>query len=294
MKVSCLRWQSLLGSLCLLVLYLTLSVEALRAQETSLPPETAPPSPSTGPKDAAPPSFLFLFRKDATHMVTAPLRWDRATWTRVGLGVGGVMVLMRVDGTVRDEIRQNSNHSTHRLAESVEPFGSDYSWFILAGFYGAGRVLDSQRASAVAQDGLASSLLAAGLITPIVKEIAGRSRPSQTDEEFDFWGDGKSFPSGHATQAFAIASVVAAHYDHVWVDTLAYGLASMVGYARLENDAHFLSDVVVGALIGILVARTVVRLNSEHRRLRLQPAFSNGGVGFSLRLDLSALRRKRG
>lgn len=294
MKVSCPRCQRWVGSSCLLIFWLLFAVGTLLGQETSLPPSTEPTVSATGPAVVPPPSFLFLLRKDATHMVTAPIRWDRGTWTKVGLGLGGVVVLMRADEMVRDEMRQNSGRPIHRVAEFVEPFGSDYSWFVLAAFYGAGRFLDDSRASAIAQDGLVSSLIAAGVITPIVKEGVGRSRPSQSDEEFNFQGKGKSFPSGHATQAFAIASVVAAHCDVLWVDALAYGVASMVGYSRMASEAHFLSDVVAGAVIGILVGRTVVRLNSGHRRIRLQPAFTNGGAGFSVRFDLSALRRKRG
>ena len=76
--------------------------------------------------------------------------------------------------------------------------------------------------------------------------------------------DGSS--SGHATQAFALATVVAEHYESPWVTATSYGLASLVGLARMNNDAHWASDVVAGAAIGCFVGDVVVKTNGRHRR----------------------------
>jgi hypothetical protein len=63
-----------------------------------------------------------------------------------------------------------------------------------------------------------------------------------------------SFPSGHTAQAFAAATLLAEEYGrrYKWVPYVAYGLASSVGMLRVMNNRHFVSDVLVGAGIGIL------------------------------------------
>jgi membrane-associated phospholipid phosphatase len=63
-----------------------------------------------------------------------------------------------------------------------------------------------------------------------------------------------SFPSGHTAQAFAAATILSEEYGrrYKWVPFLAYGMASSVGVLRVMNNRHFISDVLVGAGIGIL------------------------------------------
>lgn len=240
------------------------------------------------PIDLTPPSSFLGLKENAIVVLSAPMRWEPQTWRKVGIGVGLIGGLMLIDDHSRDEFLRHSNRTAARIADAAEPFGSDYSWAVLAGFYGAGKFLGNSRAAAIAEDGFNSSVIAAGIITPTLKAIAGRSRPSQTSREYDFLrGDG-SFPSGHTTQAFALASVIASHYDSFWIDALAYAIASLVGYARIDNKAHFASDVVAGAAIGMAVGKTVVRLNDERRRIQLEPMVGiSGGAGLSVRLDLS-------
>jgi len=65
-----------------------------------------------------------------------------------------------------------------------------------------------------------------------------------------------SFPSGHAIEAFGIATVIARRYrKHRWVPWLAYGAASVICFSRITIQSHFPSDVFLGAAIGYTVAR---------------------------------------
>jgi len=71
------------------------------------------------------------------------------------------------------------------------------------------------------------------------------------------WG---TLPSGHTSSTFAVAAVLDREYGP-WVGVPMYGLAGMVGYARLDDDEHYLSDVVMGAVMGVVIGHTIANDN---------------------------------
>lgn len=85
-----------------------------------------------------------------------------------------------------------------------------------------------------------------------------RERPYQGDGSGAFFqGRGTSFPSEHAAAAWAVAGVIAHEYPGPLTKIVAYGLASLVDISRVRSRQHFPSDVVVGSVIGNLVAQNV-------------------------------------
>src|SRR5262249_28006883 len=197
---------------------------------------------------------------------TAPAYWETRDWL-IGAGVvASIGVTMAFDLEIQQAVQRNRNHTVDKVFDAVQPFGAEYSFGVLGAFYVGGELFKDARAKSVALDGLSASLIASGLITTSLKYVVGRSRPSQEDTPYHFapFSGKDSFPSGHATQAFAVATVIAEHYDPLWVKFSAYGLASMVGYARLNNNDHWGSDVLAGAAIGTFVSHVVVQFNQHH------------------------------
>lgn len=101
-----------------------------------------------------------------------------------------------------------------------------------------------------------------GLFTAIVKRIIGRGRPEGANLGIDgfemfSWGDWayQSFPSGHATTAFALCFVFAFLVPR-WFPAL-LGLAVLIALSRIVVGAHFATDVLGGALVGTLGAYLV-------------------------------------
>src|SRR5438876_7825796 len=85
-----------------------------------------------------------------------------------------------------------------------------------------------------------------------------RQRPYQGDGSGSFFqGGGTSFPSEHAAAAWSVAGVIAHEYPGPFTKIMAYGLASLVSVSRVKAHQHFPSDVVVGSLIGNLVAQDI-------------------------------------
>lgn len=206
---------------------------------------------------------------DIQHVVTEPSRWQSREWTNFGwasLAVVGTAIV--IDDPLRDAMRRQAKDNGFML--NIERFGAEYSLGVVGGFYLAGSVPGNDTALMVAQDGFTASIIASGLITPVIKVATGRSRPYENagTNDFNALGSNKlnsSFPSGHTTEAFALASVISAHYEETWIKSSAYTLATLVGVARTYHDAHFASDVLAGALIGNWVGQSVVARNRVYR-----------------------------
>ncbi len=246
--------------------------------DLSLPVPDAPPNESC----------MFCRRyarrlvNDTRHVLSAPWRWDHADWRHFALDTGLVIGSMALlDRRVADHFDEHHNDTKNDLPSTFEPFGAEYAAGVLGGFYLAGRLGDNPNAYAVAQDGFAASLITSALIVPALKLTFGRDRPSADTGAHRFapFGGGSSFPSGHTAEAFTLAATIAEHYDAAWVDWTAYGAATLVGYARMEHRAHFLSDVMAGALIGVSVAKAVVgRHTATGHRVHIGPAVLQDGL----------------
>jgi hypothetical protein len=85
-----------------------------------------------------------------------------------------------------------------------------------------------------------------------------RERPFQGDGSGPFFQSGEtSFPSEHAAAAWSVAGVIAHEYPGPFTKIMAYGLASLVDISRIRAHQHFPSDVLVGSVIGNLVAQNI-------------------------------------
>ena len=118
---------------------------------------------------------------------------------------------------------------------------------------------------------LAGEAYADSAIVDIVMKVSTRRlRPSDiapngnfSDTFFSshkgFSGTSTSFPSGHAAATFSIATVFAHRYrQHRWVPWVAYGAAGAISFSRVTTQAHFPSDVFLGAALGFTISEFAV------------------------------------
>lgn len=89
---------------------------------------------------------------------------------------------------------------------------------------------------------MALATLYSSAITTILKNTVREDRPAN--------GNNKGFPSGHSTTAFAFASVVAAEHP-LYFGIPAYAAAAFTGFSRMNENKHYLHDVVGGMTIGV-------------------------------------------
>lgn len=154
------------------------------------------------------------------------------------------------DAELRDEIADPGNGFAKGVGATTSGV---VTAIVCSGLYVVARRSDSPRFRALSYDLLPAVALTYAY-TGLLKEAVGRQRPSGEDA--------KSFPSGHASNAFAVASVVERHYGRK-AGAIAYPLAALVGFTRIRGNKHYLSDVAAGATLGFIVGRTVVRVNGQ-------------------------------
>lgn len=155
-----------------------------------------------------------------------------------------------------------------------------------------GAIIGSETTARVGLRSLEALLLNTGLTTAL-KVGFGRSRPyTGFDEDryrpFAWERDEWSFPSGHTSNVFAIATTLSLELgdEAPWVPFVAYPLAGWTGLSRVLDEQHYFTDVVAGAALGIFSARLVHRF---HERTVL-PTYRQPGSGVTPRLLMSAGR----
>jgi len=109
----------------------------------------------------------------------------------------------------------------------------------------------------------------ADIMSTSLKVALSRTRPN---------GAPYSFPSGHASVAFASAGVIANRYGLV-PGIIAEATAGYVGLSRLQENKHYISDVMAGCLLGNYVAYEVVHRDKLLGNLSISPSLAPGAVG---------------
>jgi membrane-associated phospholipid phosphatase len=110
-----------------------------------------------------------------------------------------------------------------------------------------------------------ASLTMGSAILHVIKLVLGRRRP-RDDMEMGLYGfqpmafnpDYNSFPSGHALTICCVAVIFTCVWPAWW--PVSFGIAALLAVTRALLTAHFLSDVLIGAGIGLIAAREVLQL----------------------------------
>ncbi|MEI6865935.1 phosphatase PAP2 family protein [Flavicella sp.] len=214
-------------------------------------------------------------------------------WKTTAIYTAGIIGLIAVDG-----------YTTTFLHETIEPAidytlpditigknnhmawlsGEDaYISYPLIGLYAGSIIVNSekgQRAAANAFKSMAYSFIISHIA---LKAVFGRNRPHRsladneavnppyTRDNWDFFNTkaiyggsdhrGTAMPSLHATAYYAVAKVIQMEYDNYWIP---YSFATFVFFANLEDHDHWVSDMLVGGLIGTIIGRSVVLNSRKH------------------------------
>lgn len=223
---------------------------------------------------------------DSWRLTTSPLQWTPRQWGIVAVVGAATGLLLIFDETIRDEVLRHQGLDD--WGDGVQDF-SNGPLFIgaLGGFALSGVLLERPKDLRTSRLMLEAGLISSGL-TFASKVVIGRARIREDKgaHTFEPFTNYRSMPSGETAMAFAMASVVAERYPNWPVRILSYGIASTVGLARVANDGHWSSDVLLGAAMGTALGYSVLHYDRERQKGK-QPAstltMGPGGLVFSMR-----------
>jgi membrane-associated phospholipid phosphatase len=194
-------------------------------------------------------------RDDIKALATEPLRWQRREWLRFGGVAAAVALAYQYDDRVRAQFANDGEPNYHEVADSMP------AAFVFGGMWFAAKLAHSEEARWEA-GAMRRAVVLETLTVEVLKVAFRRERPGPGVPR-DHWNDGGlSFPSGHTAAAFAVGTVLAESGDDRlrWLRrVIGYGIGVGTAYQRVNHDAHWLSDTVAGAAIGMAVARFAMK-----------------------------------
>ncbi|HYC33696.1 MAG TPA: phosphatase PAP2 family protein [Gemmatimonadales bacterium] len=190
--------------------------------------------------------------------VESPPAPANVEWWHGALFLGGVSTLMLLDNAVEHGSQHLRSSGTNGLASTVRHFGQPEVYATTAlGLLTAGLVTGNPKITGMGKHLTASLALTTGVIFG-GKTLLGRARPDDPRFDGDDFGvvsGDASLPSGHTAMAFALATSLADDIDRPLATVGLYTAATAVGWSRINDDRHWLSDVAAGAVLGIASAK---------------------------------------
>jgi len=191
-------------------------------------------------------------------------KWIVPAIAATGYAAITYLCFSKFDDDIQRFSKQNQTHFTSSVANGITDLGLGKVQSI--GLAGSAIFAFSFREERLQQTVIiwGGSLLINSTITDQLKKTFQRHRPNTGDPYNSFdWrsgpGENMSFPSAHTSNIFTTATVFATLYkDKKWVPPLAYSLATLVGVSRIHKNVHWTSDVLLGAAIGFLSAKSMI------------------------------------
>ena len=202
--------------------------------------------------------------------------------------VGAVALVAPADPWLTRESDQLNGQGGRTLAHSAQPLGNGAYVLpaIAAGWLAARASGHDLAAGSFVRIGISVGAAGAGALA--LKEITGRPRPIESPNESDdlhpFSGHA-SFPSGHAAISFALATAISRESSWSGTPWIVYPLATLVGWSRVHDHAHWTSDVIAGAALGTWTAHKVEDVLQPERPQgsRLGLGWVHGGPAVAVR-----------
>lgn len=230
--------------------------------------------------------FLHLQAGSIKEAFLKPFHMSGRDWAAAGKFALVLGALSFADRPVQELAldMRNTNQGLVDVSHQVTRFGGPYVVYAMGALGAYSFLLKKEKLQTTTLLSV-QAFITSGLLERTVKLIAGRQRPfiissAKGGPEPIFHGPvyvlrerredrvGSSFPSGHTTAAFAVATVFSETYKNKpWIPVVAYSAASLVGVSRLTENKHWLTDVVAGAALGFLTGKQVVK---NYRRFASQ------------------------
>jgi membrane-associated phospholipid phosphatase len=240
-------------------------------------PTLAPPAPAPTSDPAAVPAVTQLFQPAAPSFLKSLGRDVTGFFSTDTARIVGMFAVAGL--TARPADRPAARDAGEWLSKgtaSIGNWGGNLQMQLAGGVatYVIGRSTANPKLASLGGDLIRGQLLSQAFVQG-TKFAVGRQRPDGSNS--------LSFPSGHTASAFTTATVLQQHYG--WkLGVPAYAFAGFVGASRMASNKHYLSDVLVGAGVGVAVGRTVtLHLGREQFAIGAAPTRGGAMVTFTKR-----------
>jgi len=250
----------------ILLLNLALASQPALCQDSSKPDFTKtedfhifPPvaSATAEQKHSAVGRFLDDVWKDQKAIWTSPARMTRRQFFTLALPLAAATAGLIATDEDTGKFLANTPGQI-RWSKRFSYFGSGYTLGALAGaMLVGGKVIEKPHYSKIGRNA-AEALANAEVTVFVLKKLTGRERPDHFDGQGRFWKGGESFPSGHAINSWAVAFAIArTRQCPRWLAITSYVMATGISLSRWTAHRHFISDVMVGGVLGGLIGNYV-------------------------------------
>jgi membrane-associated phospholipid phosphatase len=245
-----------------------------------------PGPPAADGSASSPRAAAARLAADVQAYFTAPLRWSAQDWA----WFGGALLAIGASHQYDSRVRAHFVSGTPTTSNSDDLQDAVPTAAVVGATWAYAFAIDSSAGRGEAWN----MVEAAGLSTVTayaLKFAAGREAPDVTTDPNEWGKGGNSFPSLHATAAFAVGTVLAESGNdeyRIVRRLLGYGLGILTSYERLKHDAHWLSDTVAGAALGAASAHFVLdrRLAADgDSGLRVVPMDGGAMLTYTVSLD---------
>jgi membrane-associated phospholipid phosphatase len=239
-------------------------------------------------------TYLQSYWTDTKGVVTHPFHWNTTEIIAASAVVGGTVGLLFFDEQINDFFERNKTEFIEKSSKYFfDPLGSGlYSIPALGIFYVSGVIWKNNKAKETALKGVEAYVITF-VFTTLIKQTAHRHRPHQDyppnpwawEGPFQWGGPYgafgyNSFPSGHSSLIWSIATVVSLEYwNTIWVPAVCFSLAGVTALYRCAVNVHWASDVLFGSALGYSIGALVYHNN--FKKLQVLPT-SETGMGATL------------
>lgn len=228
--------------------------------------------------------------KDILSIWASPFDASGRDWMLTGAAFGAFGLSMLADQEAGDWAIRNDSSAVFRAIGPLRRRGVLYSGKYVvppvAAVYVLGIVLKNQGMRDFVM-GCASSWAAQSAVRKGVYRLVGRERPDTAPattagdpHRWSFPGSSDwsahSFPAGHFANAMACATYWNKRFEFGPVEPALYGVAAAVGVGRMADRGHWLSDTVLGGILGYAVGSEVARRSLARQRDAGLPGASTG------------------
>lgn len=218
-------------------------------------------------------------------------------WKRTALYTAGIIGLVALDKQttrfLHDHIEPNIDYSLPKIKSTIpHVIGNDsYIVYPIVGLYAGSLIINNEKGQVVAVNAIKSLAYSYVITQVVLKTLSSRNRPQRklsdyrpveepwTKDQWDFGnydnihfghgGSGTAFPSFHATSYFAVAKVFQMEYNNYWIP---YTFVTAVFLADIKSHDHWVSDLLVGGLVGTIIGRSIVISSRKQRAKRASSA----------------------